>query len=89
MEHTCLFSDEIFNSATLRESVKRSGETVETNTERDETPDGEFYMRDQKRLPATVEETEEIEEIENSPGGIRRLPLHWLHSTPRDTATEM
>ncbi|KYN10355.1 hypothetical protein ALC57_17542, partial [Trachymyrmex cornetzi] len=22
-------------------------------------------------------------------GGIRRLPLHWLHSAPKDTATEM
>ncbi|KYM80613.1 hypothetical protein ALC53_08951 [Atta colombica] len=42
-----------------------------TNTERDETPDKEFYTRDQKRLRTIVEETEEIEEIENSPVAFR------------------
>ncbi|KYM96195.1 hypothetical protein ALC62_13247 [Cyphomyrmex costatus] len=63
----------------------------QTPRERDETPDGEFYARDQKRLPATVEETEEIEEIENSPVAFEgcRAALTALTSAQRDTAMEM
>lgn len=54
-----------------------------TNAEGDETPDGEFYARDQKRLPATVEETEEIEEIENSPMAFEGCRCIGARSAPQ------
>lgn len=47
-------------------------------------PDGEFYARDQKRLLATVEETEEIEEIENSPVAFEGCRCIGARSAHRD-----
>lgn len=58
--------------------------TARGQTPRDEMPDGEFYARDQKRLLATVEETEEIEEIENSPVALEGCHCIDAHSAHRN-----